>query len=219
MLAGETRMREPGYGWHSSTPQYRMAALLEEGVMLQSLVDDLALPHAALSGGPRTLASWVLDEAIGLFLRSPLRADFVLLHGVTAAWALREVVELLEEIDAVGAVRAYTVVLLAMYACQGCPPLLSPDALRERHSHIKVVDQDKWREVCAAAAARDTDEHVYKLVAVARERWDELSEADRVAWGWQLYAAARDANDAEKLAFREYEPREGVTGGVPDMLC
>eukprot|EP01063_Lacrimia_lanifica_P004414 TRINITY_DN12472_c0_g3_i1.p2 TRINITY_DN12472_c0_g3~~TRINITY_DN12472_c0_g3_i1.p2 ORF type:complete len:617 (+),score=221.55 TRINITY_DN12472_c0_g3_i1:2-1852(+) len=199
--AAEKRMREAS-GWFSSTPQYRIAAMLEDGGRLMQLAHSLAVPTTEAV----PLGEWLLDAAIELYALCEHRNEFVLVHGVTSTWALCQVLPLLDARDGLVAVRAMLCVLLAAYAAQGCPELTRAVA------EPTLLALEDWRAFCTATAARDEDEHLYKIVAICRERWFACRQ--KMSRRARLYEmAARTAYDHD-IYWHKYEAPAGLGDGA-----
>ena len=62
-----------------------------------------------------------MDQAIVLFTGGINRNDFFLLHGITASWALKQVIPHLDCNDQLLSIRTLLASLLGVYAIQGCP--------------------------------------------------------------------------------------------------
>jgi hypothetical protein len=134
---------------------------------------------AALAGV--ALDERTLDDVSSFAIEAHVAADdFITLHLVTGAWAMRTVTDWLDADDA-ARLSAHTLGVLAVgYAAVGAPPLLDPDALDAlRRSPLPS------RGEIARRAIADRDPHVIKLANVA------LNEEERTADPLYRYAAAR----------------------------
>ena len=109
----------------------------------------------------RRLSMWLLDCAVTVYTAAVKRNDFFLLHGVTSAWSLTQILPLLEHKDALDTVRVYLCALLAVYMAQGTPEL-SLDQLTPK-------DDRQWDEIVRDTLSEDRDEHVFKLVQVCHD--------------------------------------------------
>ncbi len=56
-------------------------------------MDAIALPEGTDIENPdvERLSTWLVDIAITVYVASTSRNDFILLHGVTSAWSLKQV--------------------------------------------------------------------------------------------------------------------------------
>ncbi len=204
--SAELSMRTKQYGWYSSTPQYRIAAMLAQG---NRLIDYVNLIHIdelfaknIIDIDLNALNSWLLDQAIALYARCENKNEFVVLHCVTAAWSFCQFSPLLAPADLLIAARSLLSTFLAAYAVQGCPVI---QALPDIKS---VLSLDDWQLIAEQALARDMDEHVYKLVAVCKDRWFQLSN--------KMSSQAKLCELAAKIAldndiyWHQYELPEGL---------
>ena len=135
--------------------------------------------RAALTGV--ALDEHTLDDVSSFAIAAHTAADdFITLHLVTGARAIRTVSEWVDA-DTARRLAAHTVPAMAIaYAAAGAPPLLSPDALDAvRHSPLPT------REHIAELAISDRDPHVIKLANVA------LVEETRTGDPLYRYSAAR----------------------------
>ena len=99
-----------------------------------------------------------------LYQAAKNRNDFFLLHGVTSAWALEQVLPLIQDRQvAMGMVRTFLAGLFGLYLVRHRPKLV-PDLL------IEPEDVEEWEQVMGKVLALppDTDEHVFKLAHVCR---------------------------------------------------
>lgn len=67
------------------------------------------------------LGTWLLSQAIMVYAGSSRVNDFFLLHGATGAWALQQVLPLLDVSDKIKVARDFVNTLVAVYAAQGQP--------------------------------------------------------------------------------------------------
>ena len=135
--------------------------------------------RAALNGV--ALDEHTLDDISSFAIAAHTAADdFITLHLVTGARAIRTVSEWVDA-DTARRLAAHTVPAMAIaYAAVGAPPLLSPDAVDAvRRSPLPM------REDIAERAISDRDPHVIKLANVG------LAEETRTGDPLYRYSAAR----------------------------
>jgi 2-polyprenyl-6-methoxyphenol hydroxylase-like FAD-dependent oxidoreductase len=205
---GEVVFRAPDSDWFSSTPQYRIASLLEHGDTIIEYVNMIKIEDDITSSDD--LANWLLDQAIYMYAAAENKNDFVLLHGVTASWSLKQVVPYLSPAEVKRAIRDMLAVLLSVYIVQECPKMTnSPDS-------VSLHSIQDWNDIARQTAALDTDEHIYKVVAICKEHWLELSQKFSSAANY-CSMAAKIATEHE-IYWHSYSPAElmedsiGVSG-------
>ena len=99
----------------------------------------------------------VFEGAVLIFALARPENDFFLLHGVTAAWALRAVLGCLPSVSAkLSALRFFCVGVLATFIVRDLPEIAS--IVFPEHDRVP-----SWAEVIQAALA-DDDEHTIKVV-------------------------------------------------------
>ena len=61
--------------------------------LFQNYVDSIKLPDGIDISNPDVdaLATWIINLTLTIYSASEIKNDFVLLHGVTSAWSLKEV--------------------------------------------------------------------------------------------------------------------------------
>ena len=61
--------------------------------LLQNYVDSIKLPDGIDFSNPdvEALAAWIINLTLTIYSASEIKNDFVLLHGVTSAWSLKQV--------------------------------------------------------------------------------------------------------------------------------
>ena len=91
--------------------------------------------------------------------------DFFMLHGVTSAWSILQILPLLDAEHGVEIIEIFLIKLLATYMCVGCPKLS-----RALNPHGEE-DSKQWDSIIAKTLAETRDEHIYKLVQVAHDMW------------------------------------------------
>lgn len=65
------------------------------------------------------MMKWILDVAIMVYTACDQRNDFFMLHGITAAWSLKQIISLLDELHADISINVFLCSLLAVYIVQG----------------------------------------------------------------------------------------------------
>ncbi|XP_052783095.1 uncharacterized protein LOC128219327 [Mya arenaria] len=138
----------------------------EKGDTLLEYVLSIAVPNEVKTSlgtlDPSRLARKVVYWAVLVYTMSENRNDFFLLHGVTCAWSLYHIVPVLDENDALNAVRNFAATLIAVYIAQDAPALNVPV------HDFEPSDQD-WETLIKRVLDDDRDEHIYKLLQVCRE--------------------------------------------------
>ncbi len=196
---GEKKLRDTE--WISSTPQYRNAALLEYGDRLIEYANQIEV--SAVKGEDERgmdfvvkVSEWLLDQFIAVYTLLENKNDFIMLHAVTSAWSMRQIIGHLDPQDGIMALRTLICVLLATYISQECPNIRGNVTPTQTSAAI-------WKEIIEEALSRDIDEHIYKLIQVCYNQWCHLQDkgSDKAA----LYVtAARTSLDFE-LYFLKYE--------------
>ena len=146
---------------------------------VQLLVESLQLPawfnlaDASVSD-VRRLMDTVLHWALTVYACAEKRNDFFLLHGVTGAWSLLQVLQTYTDpLPAFDAVQTYIATLFAAYMAQGSPAL--------QLEHLQAAPANTtMNELCQEALGLTVDEHVYKLVQVCYDLSQQHSEPDNV---------------------------------------
>ncbi|XP_060080148.1 uncharacterized protein LOC132559502 [Ylistrum balloti] len=158
--------------WASGGFQYKVAALMSVGDNLLKYAYKIKVPVMESFKDEADLvvavADWLLNQSIAVYALSDMKNNFFLLHGVTAAWSLRQIIPVLKPADAVDALRTFTCALLAVYVSQECPALTNKPKVPQ--SDVTASD---WTDVINEVLSRDTDEHIYKLVQVCHDLWRE----------------------------------------------
>ncbi len=91
------------------------------------------------------------------------RNDFFILHGITSAWALSNIIHLMNSNEMkLEMLQNFICVLLAVYIAKDCPKL-NPDYLTSPD-----VSNIAWEDIIERTLKMPlgTDEHEYKLVQV-----------------------------------------------------
>ena len=128
------------------------------------------------------LRKWLIDSAVVVYALAETPNDFFLLHGVTAAWGLGNILPILKDADQVlDVVRTFLCALCAVYLAQGSPPLQT-----ELLSSTEGASY-AWADLVYTAMELDHgDEHTYKLMQVCKG----MSEANTDPTMDRLYKIA-----------------------------
>ena len=116
------------------------------------------------------LSKWLVDCAVIVYAIADRPNDFFLIHGVTCAWSVKNIVHLLTEVDQVlDTVRSYLCTLFAAYLAQSSPPLQRGLITNNPGSSYQ------WDDIVERAIQHDQleEEHIYKLVQVCKEMSEE----------------------------------------------
>ena len=166
--------------------------LSERGDALLEYVKQIKLPvdvTECTMDDVGELAKWVVHCAVVVFAKSKHKNEFFLLHGVTGAWSLQQVLKTYKDpIKALLAIQTFFCCLLAAYRAQTCPALttsLDPEKLKYK----------TWSDIIAATLASDFDAHVFKLVQVVHELALDGSNSDHE----EIYKAAANLCLENKL--------------------
>ena len=167
------------------TGQNRMVSMVgKQGDRLMGLVNQLHMPDFK-EDPSKVLGDYLVQAALTVYHGSDRRNDFLLLHGVTGAWSLRNIMPHLSREDIIDSARIFLCCLLGTYKTQDNPEL------KHTVSPCDITDQT-WQEIIDKALAHDFDEHIFKLVQVCHDMWLE----DRASRHGDLYvASARVAVD------------------------
>ena len=114
------------------------------------------------------LARWLVDSTLAVYSQSEKRNDFFLLHGVTGAWSLMQALSCFDDYErAVEMVRIYICIVFAVYLARDSP------ALTVQLDITNPNDTDFWQRTIAQTVGEDRDEHIYKLVQVAHDMYND----------------------------------------------
>lgn len=144
-------------------------------VLFMTRADQLIDYAHEIKGPKNDLAGWLIDKAIELYLSSTRSNEFFFLHGVTASWALKQFVHLLD--DPVTILRIHTCQLLAVYLVEMKPPL------DKSRLQTPKVDHLEWKDLINKVLEKpveSTDEHTYKLIQVCHQRSQVNPDMDDV---------------------------------------
>lgn len=164
--------------------------LADHGDMLTDLVLALKLGselrHSDGTLDPIKLCRRAVYWSVTVYACAVARNEFFLLHGVTCAWALYQIIPLLGKDDGIRAVREFLTVLLAVYVSEGASALSTP-CLEGSSANLD------WEDLLKKTVDVDRDEHCYKLVQVCH---DMVKDAEEHGEDPKLYLhAARTAID------------------------
>ena len=173
--------------------QSRLISMCEkQGDRLMGLVHQLKVPD--FKHNPAiVLGNYLVETAMVAYQASVRRNDFFLLHGVTGAWSLKNILRHLSKEDVIVSARIFLCVLLATYMTQDSPKLAH--AVPECD-----VKQQIWQEIIDKAFENDYDEHVFKLVQVCHDMWLENRENPQAA----LYVACAQVALDEPIDYGDY---------------
>ena len=113
-----------------------------------------------------SIGRWLVHCALYVYASSEVKNDFFLLHGVTGAWSLTQILPVLQKEDFEEAVKIFVCCLLISYAAQGCPKLLTEKELTDE---IDEANHTDYEQIIFRAVSKIYDEHVYKLVQVCND--------------------------------------------------
>lgn len=135
------------------------------------------------------LAYYALRLSIIVYIKSARKNDFFLVHGVTSGWSVTKIVKVLGDCDlSRRTITVYVATLLCAYVGQLSPKL-------NNSGQVNDVDKEWWEDIRKEVLAREEDEHIYKLIQVCKEMWEER--------GWEeCPVAARLALD-NPLTFKD----------------
>ncbi|OWF52362.1 uncharacterized protein LOC110447847 [Mizuhopecten yessoensis] len=164
--------------WDSGQFQYAVAALMGMGDVLMKYAYKIKVPVISNCEDEASLAvavsDWLVDQAIAVYALSEQPNNFFLVHGVTSAWSLRQIITVLKPPDAIDTLRTFTCVLLAAYLSQECPALTNKPKITR-----SAVTTSDWQDIVNKTLSRDCDEHIFKLVQVCRDMWHQENGSDK----------------------------------------
>ncbi|XP_053377520.1 uncharacterized protein LOC123529487 isoform X2 [Mercenaria mercenaria] len=171
--------------------------LTDHGDLLTNLVLSLALGQYVRASDssldPVKLGRRIVYLSVLVYALAEDRNNFFLLHGVTCAWGLHQIMPLLTAEDGIKVVREFLTVLLAVYVAEGSPDMNVPLSLGQ------FKDKD-WSQLIDRAVEVDRDEHCYKLVQVCNEMAKNAVENDEDP---DVYVqAAKSAIDYDLYLFK-----------------
>ena len=126
-----------------------------------------------------SIGKWLVHSALYVYASSEVKNYFYLLHGVTGAWSLTQILPVLQKEDFLLAVKIFFCCLLIVYAAQGCPKLLTEKELADEIKEASLIDYEQiiFRAVNKISICDpriiNFDEHIYKLLQVCNEIRDE----------------------------------------------
>ena len=161
--------KEPWSSMGQGYFQCRLAYLIQvHGDHFVSLLSDLKLDTPRTENGDIDvveLGKQIVDIATTAYTVTEPANDFFMLHGVTSAWSILQILPLLNAEHGLEVIEVFLIALLATYMCEDCPKL--PHALNPP----VAVDSKQWDNIIAKTLAESRDEHIYKLVQVAHDMW------------------------------------------------
>lgn len=165
------RYPEVGTDMSSFGLKSRVLAQLR-GEQIGTYCNKIKIPAEVLKADNQAeaIGQWFIKTAIFVYGSAEVKNDFFLLHGVTAAWSLSQLLPSLEKENIECAAKTFACCLLITYAAQGFSKILSNDELQEETALASVID---FKELIARATCIDHDEHVIKLVQVCNDICDE----------------------------------------------
>ena len=134
------------------------------------LLADLSIADRA-----RKCGTWLVDMATTVYTIAERRNDFFLLHGVTAAWALKQLLPCLKSHeDITTTVTSFLTTLIAVYIVRDCHPL--------NVEHLQGPDvTESWEDIVKCTLSPpEKDEHYYKLVQVCQYMSNECEENEQL---------------------------------------
>lgn len=172
MLDGAKKFAESD--WDSSTFQYRLKALMEEGTDVMEYANKINIPCVSADDHVETIqvADWIMKQAIAVYVMSERVNDFFLVHGITGAWSLKQIIPVLKRPDALDALRTFTCMLFGVYMAQDTPRLMKPP------TRPGPTNDTAWKNLIDEALSRPRDEHVFKMIQVTYEVWQENKDSD-----------------------------------------
>jgi hypothetical protein len=187
--------------WVASNIQYQIRAQCEKGDKLIGYANKIKVPRD-IQGDHVRIADWILHQILTVYVtaQSDRQNDFVLLHGVTCAWSVRQIIVLLDGKEALEALRTLVCMIFAAYIGVGGPKLTN-----EVDSSIRVNETD-WANLIqrTLAAENERDEHVYKLTQICYELWKEPENGHNAAL---YFTAAKTVLDTPFPPFAPSKPR------------
>ena len=117
------------------------------------------------------LMGWLVDQTILLYTGSVARNDFVLVHGITSSWALKQIVPHLDKKDQLEALRTFLCGLLAFYLIRQ-----KPEIKRELIFEEPSVEKMSWEDLRKRLLNKnveEVDEHDFKLFQVCQDQWEK----------------------------------------------
>ena len=142
-----------------------------KGNELMKYVNSMKTPQLMADHSAEQLSSflnWLLNTIITIYTATEnngARNDFFLLHGVTAAWSLRQVLHCVQEgKERLRILRLFLCSVMTVYVLQ-FTPLVSTDHLDSGLPAASLT----WKAIVDDALEKERDEHVYKLIQICKE--------------------------------------------------
>lgn len=164
--------------------QPRVATLLyNHGDKMAEYINQIKFPEFFSSQSKdlqqlQKLSSWLVDCAITVYFVAENKNDFFLLHGVTGAWSLKNILSSFSDFSAgLEAVQTFLFILFAAYAAEDRPRLCL-----DRLTSADQSELPSWEGIAERAINTEYDEHVYKLVQVCWDMDKENADSQRSAF-------------------------------------
>ncbi len=191
MLDGAAKLAERGVEFDFCD---RASVLMEVGEQLLVYANQIDVPIIKTSTSVNQevvteLSNWILNQMIAVYTFSETRNDFFLLHAVTSSWAMKQIIPLLHDLDALLALRTLTCSLIAAYVVQDTPALNA-----DYGKYPGISSAETWEKIIEETISQDFDEHIYKLVQISYECWCHLEDKNCTLAGLYI-SAARTALD------------------------
>ena len=122
------------------------------------------------------LSKWVVKCAVVVYVKSEVKNDFFLLHGVTGSWSLLQIIKLLTDPEkALFAIQTFLCCLLAVYRTQRCPSLIKD--IDKKSLMLKT-----WHDIITSTLKESREGHVYKLIHVAYDMAQDADEEEDILY-------------------------------------
>lgn len=175
---------------------YCMAMLKHYSDKFLDWTDEIKLPEFFDSskedmGQLVKLLEWLEDQATIVYVKSEFVNQFFLLHGITASWCLRQVIDMFTYKQALHLIRTHITGILMVYASTSAPEFpKSPEDFWKGGE----INQAAWNVVLKDAMEKDFEDHVPKVVQVMYEKWHANQKSPMSHY---YIAGARSALDNE----------------------
>eukprot|EP01006_Ploeotia_vitrea_P060506 TRINITY_DN76030_c0_g1_i1.p1 TRINITY_DN76030_c0_g1~~TRINITY_DN76030_c0_g1_i1.p1 ORF type:complete len:389 (+),score=13.34 TRINITY_DN76030_c0_g1_i1:21-1187(+) len=147
--------------------QYQMvAASLHAQPYIREMVDRVDTPwqddSVINTEEIADVGSWLLLNTITAYAVYPVPNDFFLIHGVTSAWSLLQILHCLKPADRAEAIRSHLCCLIGAFTAEGAMELISEPKFPTEQPTEEYWDAVKKR----ALDDKYEDEHTWKLIQV-----------------------------------------------------